>query len=67
MSLFLGVVGGLGAELFLFALHWGDIYILGFLGHYQTINVAAAHALTAAPQPFTHWYWWVPVATTIGG
>ncbi len=67
MSLFLGVVGGLGAELFLFALHWGNIYILGFLGHYQTINAAAAHAMTTVPQPFAHWYWWVPVATTVGG
>jgi len=67
LSLFLGIVGGLGAELFLFMLHWGDIYLLGFLGHYKPIDVASAHATAAAPKPFTHWYWWVPVATTVGG
>lgn len=67
MSLFLGIVGGLGAELFLLMLHWADIYILGFLGHYQPIDVASAHTAGTAPKPFTHWYWWVPVATTVGG
>ena len=67
MSLLLGVVGGLGAELFLLMLHWADVYLLGFLGHYQTIDVAMAHAAGAAPKLFTHWYWWVPVATTVGG
>ncbi|HEX5314238.1 MAG TPA: chloride channel protein [Gammaproteobacteria bacterium] len=67
MSVFLGLVGGLGAELFLLALHWANMYILGFLGHYSTINVAVAHAAGRAPEPFTHWYWWVPLATTVGG
>ncbi len=67
LSLFLGIVGGLGAELFLFMLHWGDVYLLGFLGHYKPIDVAAAHSAATAPKPFTHWYWWVPVATTVGG
>ncbi len=67
LSIILGIIGGLGAELFLVALHWADIYILGFLGHYHTIDVAAAHAAATAPKPFTHWYWWVPVSTTVGG
>lgn len=67
LSLFLGIVGGLGAELFLFMLHWGDVYLIEFLGHYKPIDVAAAHAAATAPKPFTHWYWWVPVATTVGG
>lgn len=67
LSLFLGIVGGLGAELFLFMLHWGDVYLLGFLGHYKPIDVAAAHSVATAPKPFTHWYWWVPIATTVGG
>ncbi len=66
-SIVLGVVGALGAQLFLLLLHLADTYILGFLGHYQTIDVAAAHAMGAPPKPFTHWYWWVPVATTLGG
>src|SRR5690625_2657470 len=67
LSIVLGVIGALGAQLLLLLLHWGDIYILGFLGHYQAVDVAAAHAAGAPPEPFTHWYWWVPVATTLGG
>ena len=67
MSVFLGIVGGFGAQLFLLMLHWGDIYILGFLGHYHPIDVTTAHAAGTAPKPFSHWYWMVPVATTVGG
>ncbi len=67
MSVFLGIVGGFGAELFLLMLHWGDVYLLGFLGHYQPIDVASAHLARVAPKPFSHWYWLVPVATTVGG
>ena len=67
MSVFLGLVGGFGAQLFLLMLHWGDIYLIGFLGHYQPIDVAQAHASGAAPKPFSHWYWMVPIATTVGG
>jgi len=67
MSVFLGIVGGFGAQLFLLMLHWGDIYLLGFLGHYHPIDVGAAHAAGTAPKPFSHWYWMVPIATTVGG
>lgn len=67
ISFVLGVVGALGAQLFLLLLHLTDTYVLSFLGHYQTVTVAAAHAAGAPPRPFTHWYWWVPVATTLGG
>lgn len=67
ISIALGVVGALGAQLFLLLLHLMDTYVLGFIGHYHTITVAAAHATAAPPRPFTHWYWWVPVATTLGG
>ncbi|MGH8272597.1 MAG: chloride channel protein, partial [Gammaproteobacteria bacterium] len=63
----LGVVGGLGAQLFLYLLHLTDTYVLSYIGHYQTIHVAAAHAMGAPPKPFTHWYWWVPISTTLGG
>lgn len=67
MSVFLGIVGGFGAQLFLLMLHWGDIYLLGFLGHYQPIDVASAAVSGVAPRPFSHWYWMVPIATTVGG
>lgn len=67
ISIVLGVVGALGAQLFLLLLHLTDTYVLGYLGHYHTISVATAHAMGAPPRPFTHWYWWVPVATTLGG
>ncbi len=63
----LGVVGALGAQLFLYLLDLADTYVLGYIGHYHTIHVAAAHAMGAAPKPFTHFYWWVPVSTTLGG
>ncbi|HET7569925.1 MAG TPA: chloride channel protein [Gammaproteobacteria bacterium] len=67
LSIVLGIIGGFGAQLFLLLLHWGDVYILGFIGHYPTIHVAAAHAAGVAPEPFSHWYWWMPVSTTLGG
>lgn len=67
ISVVLGVVGALGAQLFLFLLHLVDTYALDFLGHYNTISVNAAHAMGAPPKPFTHWYWRIPVVTTLGG
>ncbi|HET9820024.1 MAG TPA: hypothetical protein VFP92_12750, partial [Rhodanobacteraceae bacterium] len=66
ISVVLGVVGALGAQLFLLLLHLTEVYVLGFVGHYHTITVAAAHASGAAPAPFAHWYWHVPIATTLG-
>ncbi len=63
----LGVIGALGAQLFLFLLHIFDTYVLAIVGGYDTIDVEAAHAMTKAPQLFTHFYWWMPVSTTLGG
>lgn len=67
ISVALGVVGALGAQLFLFLLHLTDTYVLELLGHYRTIDVAAAHAGGTPPRPFAHWHWWIPIATTLGG
>ncbi|HEX7338692.1 MAG TPA: chloride channel protein [Rhodanobacteraceae bacterium] len=67
ISVMLGVVGALGAQLFLLLLHLADVHVLGQIGHYHTIHVAAAHAMTTAPRPFTHLHWWLPVSTTLGG
>jgi len=66
LSLFLGVVGALAAQLFLWLLHLGEIAILRPNSGYSYISVEAAHALGKAP-PINHWYWLIPVSTTIGG
>lgn len=63
----LGVIGALGAQLFLLLLGFFDTYVLAAVGGYNTIDVETAHAMGAAPQPFTHWYWWMPISTTLGG
>jgi len=67
LSVFLGVIGGLAAQVFLFLMHWANVFFLDGIGHYQTINVATAHASAQAPKFFGKLYWWVPVATTLGG
>jgi CIC family chloride channel protein len=66
LSLFLGVVGALGAQLFLWLLHLGEIAILQPNTGFSYISVEAAHALGKAPL-IDHWYWLVPVSTTLGG
>lgn len=63
----LGVVGALGAQLFLLLLHLVDTHVLASIGRYQTISIEAAHAMNVPPEPFSHWYWWIPVSTTLGG
>ncbi|MGH6990264.1 MAG: chloride channel protein, partial [Stellaceae bacterium] len=63
----LGVVGALGAQVFLILLHFIETYVLAIVGGYHTIRVADAHGMGRAPIPFTHLYWWMPVATTLGG
>ncbi len=67
LSVFLGVIGGLAAQVFLFLMHLANVIFLEGIGQYQTISVTAAHAVTQAPKPFSKLYWWVPVATTVGG
>ncbi len=63
----LGVVGALGAQLFLLLLHVFDSQVLTRVGGYREIGVQAAHAMTVAPSLFTRWYWWLPLSTTLGG
>jgi CIC family chloride channel protein len=67
ISVLVGAVGALGVQSFLYLLHLARTYILGFLGRYTTISIAAAHAARVAPQPFSRLYWGIPVATTFGG
>jgi CIC family chloride channel protein len=66
LSLFLGVVGALGAQAFLWLLHLGEIVLLQPITGYAHVHVKAAHSM--GEPPVTHpWYWLVPVATTLGG
>ncbi len=67
ICLLLGVVGALGAQLFVLLLQLMETHVLSSIGHYQTISVEAAHAMSAPPTLFGHWYWWMPVSTTLGG
>lgn len=67
ISVVLGVVGALGTQLLLLLLRLTETWVLDFIGHYHTIDVAQAHAMGVAPRPFTHLYWWVPLSTTLGG
>ena len=65
LSVFLGVVGALGAQVFLWLLHLGEVWILNPISSYKYIDVQQAHAMAHAPAH--HWYWLIPVATTLGG
>jgi CIC family chloride channel protein len=65
LSVFLGVVGALGAQVFLWMLHMAEVWILIPISGYKMLDVADAHAMTQAPAH--HWYWMIPVATTLGG
>jgi CIC family chloride channel protein len=66
LSLFLGIVGALGAQVFLWLLNFGEIILLQPITGYAYIHVEAAHAM-GEPPAIRHWYWLIPVATTLGG
>ncbi len=66
LSVVLGVVGALGAQLFIWLLHMAEVWILTPISGYKFIDVAQAHAMGTAPGG-DHWYWLIPVATTLGG
>jgi chloride channel protein, CIC family len=65
LSVFLGLVGALGAQAFLWMLHMAEVWILIPISGYKMLDVAHAHAMAQAPAH--HWYWMIPVATTLGG
>lgn len=67
MAIVLGVIGALGAQIFLLLLSVANTWLLGAIGHYHVIDVGTAHAMGKPPAPFSRFYWWVPVSTTIGG
>jgi len=65
-SVLLGIIGALGAQLFLLMLHWAEVGLLIPIAGYADITVGQAHQMANAP---THvaWYWLIPVATAVGG
>jgi CIC family chloride channel protein len=66
LSVLLGVIGALGAQLFLWLLHLSEQALLGTLADHYFLTVEAAHAAGRLP-PETHYAWLIPVATTVGG
>ncbi len=66
ISVLLGVVGALAAELFIWLLKWAQALILTPLGGYSFLTESeAVHMGTAPSTP--HWLWMIPLATTLGG
>lgn len=66
LSVFLGIIGALGAQVFLWLLHTGNVLLLEAISGYHPLTVAEAHATAKAPT-LDRWYWLVPLATTLGG
>lgn len=64
-AVLLGLVGGAGAQLFLWLLHLGEVLLIQPLGHYHYLTVTAAHRNPVAPA--FRVYWLIPIATTVGG
>jgi chloride channel protein, CIC family len=65
LSAFLGVVGALGAQLFIWLLNLAEVWILIPISGYKFIDVDQAYAMGTAPS--SGWHWLIPVATTLGG
>ncbi|MBU6469313.1 MAG: chloride channel protein [Gammaproteobacteria bacterium] len=65
LSLVLGVVGGAGAQLFLWLLHLGEALIYTPITGAHFLSVKSALALEQAPA--YHLNWRIPLATTAGG
>jgi chloride channel protein, CIC family len=66
LSAILGVVGALGAQLFIWLLHLAEVWILIPISGYTFIDVPQASVMAMAPSTH-HWYWLIPVSTTLGG
>ncbi|MHB8416210.1 MAG: chloride channel protein [Acidiferrobacteraceae bacterium] len=64
-AVILGLIGGAGALLFLWLLHMGELLLIQPLGHYHYLTVAAAYKHPVVPA--FHVYWFIPIATTVGG
>lgn len=65
LSVVLGLVGGFGAQLFLWLLHLGEVLIYAPITGSHFLTVKAAVSLKRMPA--FHLNWWIPLATTSGG
>ncbi|HYW91253.1 MAG TPA: chloride channel protein [Gammaproteobacteria bacterium] len=66
LSIILGVIGALGAQLFLWMLHTAEQLLLTPISGYKDLTVETAHQLGHLPE-IPHLLWLIPVATTLGG
>src|SRR5215813_13007626 len=64
LSAFIGVIGGLGAQLFVWLLNWGDRLLLHGIAGY---TLPEAGVFDPVPVIGSHGLWLIPVATTLGG
>lgn len=66
LAVLLGIIGALGAQLFLWLLHETTHYFLTLISGYAPLNVPEAHTLQK-DAAWGHWFWLIPVSTTLGG
>lgn len=66
LSVLMGVVGGLGAVVFLHMLDFAQIWLLGAIADVHPLTVAQAIHVDGIP-PASNWNWWIPLCTTLGG
>lgn len=66
LSLLLGVIGGLGALIFLKMLYMAQAWFLVAIAGMHPLRVDAATHLTQLPEG-QHWNWRIPLSTTLGG
>jgi CIC family chloride channel protein len=66
LSLVMGAIGGLGAVLFLQMLDLAQTWLLGAIAHVHPLTIHQALSRDAIPAA-SHWNWWIPVSTTLGG
>ena len=64
-SILLGVVGALGAQVFMFLLHWSQRIFLGF-AQYSPPGLPEEGGILQQVIG-SHWLWFIPIITTIGG
>jgi len=65
-TIFLGIVGALSAQLFLFMLHWSQAFFLRWLAGYCPPGLPNEGG-TLTEVIGSHGLWLIPVATTLGG
>ncbi len=65
-TIVLGVVGALGAQLFIFLLHLAQSFFLTYIAGYTEPGLGGGGTVTGQVIG-AHWLWLIPVVTTLGG